>query len=204
MSQQISNFVKQELKNLKVEILKLISKSKIEDLEKLFLNSTLKISDVIEKKLYYTRDRFGRVESFSDIEEVSKMLNIKPTTLKCYLSGKGYETVKGYIVSKTPLEEMEINNPNLDPNQLWIRNNDGTVKVVKNIDEAAKILKLSARTLYTYLSAGKGIATTKHGLVSKSPLTELSFNDAFQLTFKLKHHRWPEDHELPIDRTGRY
>lgn len=203
-NQQISNYIEAELKLLKNEVLKVLPKTKIAEIEKLFSDKISIIFDALTKKSYYIRDQRGRVASYDTIDDAADSLKIKAKTLACYMSNKSFTEVKGFTVSKIPLVEKEINNPNYDPDTIWIRTPDGKVQTVKTIEKAAKILKLLPKTLYCMLSSGKGITLNKNGIASRTPLDELTYIESFQISFAHKHGRPPYDHELPTDRTGRY
>ena len=181
------------------EVCKLVPSTKKSLILKLFEEFSEEVSNINFQKLYHVRKLDGSTELFSSIDEAAKVLEITTHSLRCYLSqGKGTATVKGQTVSTEEFLEPGPKVEVPDKKFFWFRHNQ-TGEVVKSddINLIAKLARISSRTLYVYLSVGKGETETKTGLVSRAPLEPIDPSELWELNYYKKHGIWPNPTDNP-------
>lgn len=188
----ILKYVESKSQNCLAQILKRVPSTRHEEIKNLIFNLQEEINSVFTTKKIYLRDKDGKVSEFKSTYDAAKSIDYRVTTLDNYLQrGKGYFEFAGYIISIIPIEEKVIERG------FWFRDLKGKVQKLNSLESLARVSGLSIRSLEVYLS--KNNSFTKRGYVSKTPLEELSFEDAYSLNFFRQHKRWPTPNEIPND-----
>ncbi len=188
----VLKYINSEAENCLEKILGLIPSTRRDDAKKLFSDMKNKINTVFASKKFYLRYKTGQVAEFKSVDDIAKNIDYNVITLENYLSrGRGYFEFSGYAISIVPIEEKIIES------KFWFRDHTGKVQQLTTMESLAKFSGLGLNSLQIYLRNGKGIAVTKRGYASTSPLEELSFEDAYGLNFHRKYHRWPDANEIP-------
>lgn len=198
MKKEFIQYLNSELNVALSSLIEVFPKSKSSEIQKIFDKLSTNINSVFCREYVYLRDAQGKVQRFKELGEVATITQKSIFTLDKYLTSRGgTANFSGWTLSIFPLDELEI-----IPIKIiyWVRTTEGKVLQFFDLDEAAKFLRIKTQSLYCYLSNGKGKAQTKCGIVSTSPLTELTPDEAYQQQFYSKHGRWPEDHELPVKK----
>lgn len=74
---------------------------------------------------------------------------------------------------------------------------DGQVQEIKGIGNVCLKFGVKESTLRCKLSLGKGTATIKRAIISKTPLTNLTHEEAWTQAYHDKYGRWPSSGEYP-------
>jgi hypothetical protein len=195
MKKPMIEFINREIKNFSSVYLTLVPQSNRQEAEILISQLKDNLNSVFEQRYFYVRHKTGLVGKFSSLKDVALDLNYSERTLECYISkGDGEADFNGVKVSIAPLEEVEVAPTD---EGFWFRDLEGKVSKFDNLENAAKICKIKPKTLSVYLSSGKGKASTKMGVISTSPLRELTFTESFEQNYYLKHGYYPDPSEIP-------
>jgi hypothetical protein len=195
MKKAMINFINSEISTMIEKILSSSPSTKKDEISKIYNETFSKLNLAFTEKAFYARDKFGKVSKFLNLNDLSSHINYPSKTIDCYLSkGDGVATFKDFLVSTIPIFDVEINPVE---EGFWFRDLKGKVSKFDNLENAAKACKLRPKSLYTYLSSGKGKASTKMGVISTSPLRELTFTESFEQNYYLKHGYYPDPSEIP-------
>lgn len=199
-----NSYIVERLTSLQDKVLKVVPSAKKSEIKAEFSSLTSEFQSFNFGKNYSIRRQDGTVLNTSDLLEAARVVNIRPSTLACYLSvGRGEHSTKNWIVSTN--SRLEPSEPSTEEVQnFWFLDKEtGEVKSSESLEDIAKIAGIKPKTLYNYLSTGKGRADIKRGTVSKTELKPMSPADLWEQRYFKETGIWPNPSENPYAQKGR-